>query len=191
MIYIEVIEMELLIKYKKTLIIFFLIIISINVTTLILSKVDSSNQVVETSDDQSVASQEIYVDVKGSVVNPGMYQFNIGDRVDMAIKKAGGFDGANQECINLSEVLSDQMVIVVPSSNEQCEQDGVNDDGVVNINEATVIELELIPSIGPTKAQSIYDYRESNGLYTSTDQLLEVDGIGPATLENIEPYISL
>lgn len=63
--------------------------------------------------------------------------------------------------------------------------------GLININSATVEELALaLPGIGPGKAQSIVDWRNDNGAFQFLDQLLEVSGIGPKTLEKIAPYIN-
>lgn len=61
----------------------------------------------------------------------------------------------------------------------------------IPINTADVHELDRLPSIGPTKAQAIVDYRTEHGPFQSTDQLLEVSGIGEATLEGLLDYITL
>lgn len=61
----------------------------------------------------------------------------------------------------------------------------------IPINTADVHELDRLPGIGPTKAQAIVDYRTEHGPFQSTDQLLEVSGIGEATLEGLLDYITL
>lgn len=61
----------------------------------------------------------------------------------------------------------------------------------VSLNHATAEELETLPGIGPKKAQAIVDYRDAHGSFQSYDQLLEVDGIGEATLEGLTPYLIL
>ena len=61
----------------------------------------------------------------------------------------------------------------------------------IPINTADVHELDRLPGIGPTKAQAIVDYRTQHGPFQSTDQLLEVSGIGEATLEGLLDYIPL
>lgn len=59
----------------------------------------------------------------------------------------------------------------------------------VNINEATAEELQVLPGIGETRAQSIVEYREANGPFASIDELIEVSGIGEKTLEELREYI--
>jgi competence protein ComEA len=61
----------------------------------------------------------------------------------------------------------------------------------ININQASSEELSMIKGIGPSKAQAIVDYRDSIGKFKSTDELINVKGIGKGTLEKIEPFISL
>ena len=62
---------------------------------------------------------------------------------------------------------------------------------MVSINSADQAALEVIPGIGPVKAAAIVQFRADNGAFSSLEQLLEVSGIGPATLESIRPYVSL
>jgi competence protein ComEA len=63
--------------------------------------------------------------------------------------------------------------------------------GPININEATIAELEAIPRIGPVMAERIYEFRRSRGRLNSLDELLEVRGIGPRILEAIHPYMRI
>jgi competence protein ComEA len=61
----------------------------------------------------------------------------------------------------------------------------------VDINTADVEELDELPEVGPSTAQSIIDYRQSNGGFSSVDELEEIPGIGPTTLEKIEPFATV
>lgn len=61
----------------------------------------------------------------------------------------------------------------------------------VNINTATLEELETLPGIGAVKAESIIDFRATHGNFTSVDQLDDVDGIGPVTIELVRPYVKI
>jgi competence protein ComEA len=62
---------------------------------------------------------------------------------------------------------------------------------LVNINTATTTELEALPEVGPVTAQAIVTWREENGGFTATEELLEVDGIGEATLEAMAPFVTV
>jgi competence protein ComEA len=63
--------------------------------------------------------------------------------------------------------------------------------GKININSATAAELDSLSGIGPTKAQAIVDYRDENGPFRTVDDLLNVPGIGPKTLETIRDQITV
>ncbi|MCU0303381.1 MAG: helix-hairpin-helix domain-containing protein [Thermoanaerobaculales bacterium] len=62
--------------------------------------------------------------------------------------------------------------------------------GVVNINTASVDQLQLLPRVGPALAQRIVDFRETNGPFGSIDELVAVKGIGEKSLESLEPYLA-
>jgi competence protein ComEA len=61
----------------------------------------------------------------------------------------------------------------------------------VDINTADVEELDELPEVGPSTAQSIIDYRQNNGEFRTVDELEEIPGIGPTTLEKIEPFATV
>jgi competence protein ComEA len=63
--------------------------------------------------------------------------------------------------------------------------------GVVNINQASIEQLQLLPRIGPSLSQRIVDFREENGPFASVDELIAVNGIGERSLEDLRPYVSL
>ena len=62
---------------------------------------------------------------------------------------------------------------------------------LVNLNAATLSELDTLPGVGPVTAQKIIDWRTQHGTFTSVDELLEVDGIGDKTLADIAPHVTL
>jgi len=146
-------------------------------------------------------SQEtVVIDIKGSVMNPGVYELDYDKRVHDAIQVAGGFtDNAEQSQINLAQRLQDEMVIYVPKKGEELISgamdragSGVNDGpNKIRINSATLDEITTLNGIGPKKAQAIIDYREEHGLFQSIEDLLEVPGIGEKTLENLKEYIQI
>jgi competence protein ComEA len=139
----------------------------------------------------------ILVDVAGWVRRPGVYEFEEGARVIDAIDAAGGArSGALLESLNLAAPLADGIQILVPRRGESVAPpaSGGAAAGVaelINVNTATPTELEELPDVGEVIAQAIVDYRTENGPFTSVDQLLDVSGIGDATLENIRELVTV
>lgn len=150
---------------------------------------------------RDLAVQEVVVDVKGAVLSPGVYALSSDERVIDALEKAGGLrEEAATEAINLAQKLTDGMVIYVPTREEVGENQGVSftispppgqGTGKININLASVEELQKLPGIGPARAQAIVRYREEHGPFQSLEELTNVSGIGPKILENIKDQIEL
>ncbi len=137
----------------------------------------------------------IYVDIKGQVHNPGVYKVEKSSRLFQVINLAGGITvDADRLTYNLSMKLRDEQVIYIPSINEEYPMITVvidNDqNGIININTATLQQLDTLPGVGPTTAQNIIDYREENGEFDSIEDLIEVAGIGEATLNEIRENIT-
>jgi competence protein ComEA len=133
-------------------------------------------------------SGNITVYVSGAVINPGVYTMPAGSRVGDAVNAAGGFaPGAEEDNINLATPLIDGQQIDVPGIVDS----GHLNAGRVNINTASVEDLDSLPGIGSTAAQAIVDYRLQNGDFTSTLDIKNVPGIGPATYEKIKDYITV
>ena len=131
---------------------------------------------------------EVTVYVSGAVNTPGVYKLPAGSRVDDAIKAAGGFAvGAEQSNINLATPLGDGQQIDVPGIVNPSHVNA----GRVNINTATVDELDALPGIGPTTAQAIVDYRLQNGNFQTIQDIQKVPGIGSATYDGIQDYITV
>ncbi|PWA12500.1 competence protein ComE [Pueribacillus theae] len=149
---------------------------------------------------EEAAVQEIMIDVKGAVKNPGVYTMEQGDRVIDAIEKSGGLlKNADEKQINLAGMIKDEMVIYVPKHGEEAETPIVtqNNPNVaeggdkVKINSASSEELQKLPGIGPAKAEAIISYREENGAFKSVDDLLNVSGIGVKSLEKLKDIITI
>lgn len=143
----------------------------------------------------------VLVDIAGWVRNPGVYEFTAGDRVVDAIEAAGGArPGAALELLNLAAPLADGTQILVTRAGETAPgaapgtaAPGAVGSGsaLVNINTATATELEALPGVGEVIAQRIVDYRTANGPFGSVDDLLEVSGIGDATLEAMRESVTV
>jgi competence protein ComEA len=141
----------------------------------------------------------IIVDVAGWVRQPGVYEFASGDRVIDAIDRAGGpRKDADLTTLNLAAPLTDGTQIVVPKPGSTTTGDpgssGAGTSGgttLININSAGETELEELPGVGPVTAAAIIDYRTQNGPFATVDDLIDVTGIGPSTLEQIRPFATV
>ncbi|WP_226677357.1 helix-hairpin-helix domain-containing protein [Mesobacillus jeotgali] len=137
-------------------------------------------------------------DIKGAVVNPGVYEINEGGRVVDLIELAGGLaEDADTAVINFASYVQDEMAIYVPRIGENVNavppvQVGETEgNGTVNLNSAGSSELQTLPGIGPAKADAIIEYREMNGPYKSIEDLKEISGIGDKTFEKLKDLISV
>jgi competence protein ComEA len=147
----------------------------------------------------SPAPSTVLVHVAGRVRRPGVYELGEGDRVIDAIQAAGGpRRGADLGGLNLAALLVDAQQIVVPKRGAAEPPVGTApaaDSGsagqLINVNAATAAELETLPGIGPVLSEAIVAYREEHGPFTSVDQLEDVSGIGPVTLEEIRDLVTV
>lgn len=208
---------------KKYLIIL-VVIISIFTTLVLLSQ--SNSAVVKVSNDgwklksaqnkeKSVAIKskekesdlsKLTVDVKGEVVNPGLYQFQEGERVANLIEKAGGFTAdAESKYVNLAAIVEDTMVIYIPKVGElvvsnthvegsttiggDIQSGSSNQSGKININTATETELETLTGIGPSRAKAIIQKRNELGDFQKIEDLMQVTGIGDKSFEKLKDSI--
>lgn len=134
----------------------------------------------------SATIKNITIYITGEVLNPGVYELPPGSRVHDAVTRAGGLSSnADSDGINLAALLIDSSQIDIPSRLES------NGNGKVNINTASVEELDLLPGIGPTAAKNIVEYRVENGLFVFLEDIQKVTGIGPLTYERIKDLITL
>ena len=156
------------------------------------------------SSKKSSSAAEVYVDVDGAVVSPGVYRLKEGARVSQAIDAAGGLSAeADVTGLNRASKVADGQKIYVPKVGEQqavtagggadggaVVTSGANDAaGLVNINTASAAELQTLSGIGPSMAQSIIDERTKNGPFASVDDLKRVSGIGEKKLAKIKDCI--
>ncbi len=152
-------------------------------------------------------SDKIFVDIKGAVRKEGVYELTSGSRVTDVVKLAGGFtDDADKKSVNLAEKVADEAVIYVarvgeevtpastPSQAKNTAASGAQQDAdsaQINLNTATLEELQTISGIGAKRAQDIIDYRDNNGGFSSVDDLKNVSGIGEKTLEKLKAEVTV
>lgn len=144
------------------------------------------------------ASGEVVVHVAGAVSSPGVYTLPADSRVDDAVRAAGATADADLSQLNLAQKLADGQKITVPAAGETpapadnaAPSDSSQSGALVNINTATQEELETLPSIGEVRAQAIIAYREEHGGFRTTDELMEVSGIGEKIFADIAPHITV
>lgn len=147
-----------------------------------------------TADEESFTVEEggsdVVVDVTGAVRKPGVYRMPAGSRVNDAVKRAGGETGkAALDSINLAARLADGQQVVVPEDSPAgagavgaAGAPGA-EDAPISLSTATVAELDTIDGIGLVTAEDIIGFREERGGLSSVDQLDQISGIGPATME--------
>lgn len=147
------------------------------------------------------STKMIIVEIKGEVVNPDVYEISEGSIIRDLITKAGGLTNeANIDKINRADKLRDNQLIVIPNKNDlsngntniniSAEGSG-SGDGAININTASLEELQKINGVGEVKAKSIIEYREKNGGFKSIDEMKNIEGIGDKTFEKMKDKITI
>lgn len=141
------------------------------------------------SEPTAEASAQLIVDVSGRVRRPGIVTLPPGSRVHEAIEAAGGFKGrVDTAGLNLARVLADGEQVLV---GEPAAPSGTAKTAVVNLNSADLVALDSLPGVGPVTAEAIVSWREENGPFRSVDDLLDVKGIGEATLAELRDLVTV
>lgn len=173
---------------------------------------EEANEESETNAN-SAPNETWYVDIKGAIKVPQIVPVTPGMRVHDVVEMAGGVTGeADQSQVNLAQLVTDQMVIYVPKVGEEVSPstetlvadsqvtesavsessgDGTSDGDLVNINTADTTMLQTLSGIGEKRAADIINYRETNGLFETVDDLDQVSGIGEKTMEKLRPLITV
>lgn len=160
--------------------------------------IDSSGGNVNSQATGKVIQIPVYL--VGAVKHPGIYQVNRGSYLYELIEQAGGLrEDAAAEEINLAQKITENIHIRVPTIDEFREHpgfawtDGREEQGqsMVNLNQATVDELDALPGIGPATAKAIVDFRERNGPFATREDLMKVAGIKQSRFDTIADMIEV
>ena len=164
-------------------------------------KIETINELAEEEENKMYV-----VDVKGAVMNPGVYRVPKKTIIQDVISLAGGLTkDASTENLNLGKAVTDEMVITVFTKDEveeyTTEKEPITESStatsstkttkVVNLNTATLEELETLPGIGEAKAKIIINYRETCGDFLNREELKNIKGIGEAIYAKLEKYITI
>ncbi len=142
---------------------------------------------------------DVVVHVAGAVAHPGVYVARANDRVNDVIRESGGLTtDADSDRINLAAKLTDGQRVYVPKKGEAAPPAdttsatgaaGADENATVDLNTATVADLDKLPGVGPATAQAIVQYRTTNGPFRSVADLAKVKGIGPSKLNDLRPRV--
>lgn len=154
--------------------------------------------------DLKVTNKEITVYISGAVKNPGIVTLNSGERLAKAVEQVGGTtEKADLNKINLAIKIEDEMHYVIPEIGQEVNDnsENINDDAVsnnktnnstkININTATIEELDTLPGVGEATANKILNHRKENGKFENIEEIKNVNGIGDKKFENIKELISV
>lgn len=155
-------------------------------TPLNMQSVSLTEEETENVFDSSSEETEIYVYLCGAVEKPDVYSVKEGSRVFEVIQKAGGFtEEANTTYVNQARVVTDGEQIKIPTIGEVSEQEKSG----ININTASKEVLCTLPGIGESRAESIIQYREENGLFQKKEDIMQVPGIKEGMYDKIKDKI--
>ena len=141
---------------------------------------------------------KIIIHIAGEVNNPGIVKLKENARIADAIEEAGGITNeADLNEVNLAYILLDGQKIYIPNKNDKQEKiiventEEINNTNIkkININTATIEELQKLPGVGESMAKKIIAYRIQNGKFTKIEDIKNVNGIGEAKFNNIKEFI--
>jgi competence protein ComEA len=165
----------------------------------VASTAGSSATPTRSSSHSSAGATRLVIDVVGKVRHPGVYHLPDGARVDDALHAAGdALPGVDLSSLNLARRLMDgeQIAVGVAGAAPPAAAPGTGSaagpaSGPVNLNTASLPQLEALPGVGPVLAQRIVDWRTAHGHFASVDQLREVTGIGDSRFADLKPLVTV
>lgn len=203
------------IRYKYVIIFFIVLLVLLLTLTTNLFLVNETevltyenNLVSDVQVEEETKADTIFIDIKGGILKPGVYEMGAGVRVIDAVYLAGGFtDDAITDNVNLSKKLVDESVVIIPKNIDEensvsfennCLVEGViteeetsTNESIVNLNAASLEQLMTLSGIGETKAKAIIEYRDTNGGFKNIEEIKNVSGIGESTFEKIKDFIKV
>jgi len=167
--------------------------------------IDEPTEEIQQETAEIKEEKKIFIHIAGEVERPGIYELDEGARLDEALKLAFPTEEADVDTyLNRAAILNDQDKITVFKKGENLEALSPNSNisptnslplatgsGKVNLNRATLDQLDSLTGIGPVKAQAIIDYRNSQGGFKSLEELMNVKGIGQATFDKIKSDLTI
>ena len=166
-----------------------------------------SEEVVEEQDvkkeENNVTNKVITVYISGEVNNPGVVTLNDSDRLATAVEKVGGTTKkADLNSVNMAVKLQDEIHYIIPKigeatkeneskleTNNSIEQGEVSKTSQININTATIEELDKLPGVGEATANKIVNHRNDNGEFKNIEEIKNVNGIGDKKFEDMKNLI--
>lgn len=170
------------------------------------NKTDDNSEIKNAEEEKNlkVTNKDITVYISGAVKNPGIVTLNSGERLAAAVDKVGGTtENADLNKVNLAIKIEDEMHYIIPEIGEEINytSENINDDIIskdiannsfkININTATIEELDTLPGVGEATANKILNHRKENGNFKSIEEIKNVNGIGDKKFENIRELISV
>ena len=144
----------------------------------------------------AASGRQLVVDVAGDVRRPGLYKLPSGSRIDDAIAAAGGATSKAQlDAVNLAAPVADGEQVLVPGSGAggaaavSSPTAGASPSAPLDLNTATLEQLDALPGVGPVTAQKILDYRQQHGAFHSVSELEGVPGIGPSHMAQLKGLV--
>lgn len=184
-------------EQKRSVFVLFAIIIGVGGFYFLNSRPSDENLALSIQAPQPIESIApiLIINVAGKVANPGVYKLPPGSRVIDAISAAGNqLKGVDISEINLARVLVDGEQILVGSIQNfgsKSKPKKITLDNPLDINRATIAQLDTLPGIGPVTAQRILDYRVKVGRINSIDELKKISGLGGSKFEEIKGLLKV
>lgn len=189
------VDMNLTQEQRRGLLLVFTLSIGIGAFYFLNSRPQPATQAVDvvTPLINQVEQSKLIINVAGKVKSPGVYQLPPGSRVIDAIEAAGNhIKGVDISDINLARLLVDGEQILVGGNRIQSSKSvarKITTDNPLDINRATLAQLDTLPGIGPVTAQRIIDYRNKVGRINALDELKKISGLGGAKFEEIKSLL--